>query len=202
MKKTVLLISMLFLFSGLIKGQDQSVPEIPVKEKPNFWFGPKVGLDMPELTYDQNAIKTQLKSNYQAGFFMQFGRKFYFQPEFYYSVHKSGITSTNQPKVTTNTLEIPLLFGIRLVNLGIISAHIMGGPEFSIFLSETRSTRNYCRCTDSSNFSLQGGGGVDLLGFITLDVRYSAPMENLVGAHINQYSWGNGVNVTVGLKLR
>ena len=79
----------------------------------------------------------------------------------------------------------------------------MGGPEFSIFLSETRNTRNYCRCADASNFSLQGGGGVDLLGFITLDVRYAAHMENLVGAHVNQNSWGNnGVNVTVGLKLR
>jgi len=202
MKKLVVLVAMLFLFSGLIKGQDQYVPEIPVKEKPNFWFGPKVGLDMSALTYDQNEISAQLKSNYQAGFFMQFGRNFYFQPEFYYSVHKEGITSTNQPKVITNSLEIPLLFGIRLINLGVISAHIMGGPEFSIFLSETRNTRNYCMCSGTSNFSLQGGGGVDLLGFITLDVRYSVPMENLIGYHNEQYSWGNGVNVTVGLKLR
>ena len=202
MKKIVVLVAMLFLFSGFIQGQDQSIPDTTVKAKPNFWFGPKVGLNMSELTYNQNEIKNQLNTNYQAGFFMQFGRKFYFQPEFYYAVRKDGVTSTNQPQVTTNSLEIPLLFGIRLINLGVISAHIMGGPEFSIFLSETRNTRNYCRCTDASNFSLQGGGGVDLLGFITLDVRYSAPMENLVGAHVNQFSWGNGVNVTVGLKLR
>ena len=203
MKKLVVLVAMLFLFSGLIKGQDQSVPEIPVKEKPNFWFGPKFGLDMPELTTDPDQIKSLLQtSNYQAGFFMQFGRNFYFQPEFYYSVHKSGLTSTNQPKLITNSLEIPLLFGIRLINLGVISAHIMGGPEFSIFLSETRNTRNYCRCRDASNFSLQGGGGIDLLGFITVDVRYSVPMENLIGYHVDQYSWGNAVNVTVGLKLR
>jgi hypothetical protein len=208
MKKLVVLLVTLFLFSGLINGQDQTtsanqiVTENQTKEKPNFWFGPKVGMDMMALTTDQNEIKSQLKTNYQAGFFLQFGRTVYFQPEFYYSIHKEGITSTNQAKVTIQSLEIPMLLGIKLINLGVISAHVMGGPKFSILLDETRDTRNYCMCRNGSNFSLQGGGGVDLLGFITVDVRYSVPMEKLVGTHANQYSWENGVNVTVGLKLR
>lgn len=195
---------MVFLFSCLVNGQDQAAAEYqePAKEKPSFWFGPKVGVDLTTPTTDLDVIGDQLKTNYQAGFFMQFGRKVYFQPEFYYSMHKEGISSTGQARLKFETLEIPMMFGIRLINLGIISAHIMAGPEVSILLKETRAPRTYSQCRQSGNFSLQGGGGVDFLGFITLDVRYSVPMDNAVGESINQLSWDSGVNVTLGLKLR
>jgi len=221
MKKLVVLLVTSCLFSGLINGQDttatanhtaianqyaignqQTIENQALPAKPNFWFGPKVGMDLLELTTNQNVIGNQLKSNYRVGFFMQFGRTIYFQPEFYYSMHKLGITSTNKAQVTTNSLEIPMLLGIKLIDLRVLSIHVMGGPQFSFLLSETRNTRNYCNCRDYSNLSLTGGGGVDVLGFITLDVRYSATIEKLVGAYMNNYSQGKGVNVTVGFKLR
>ncbi len=196
-KKLSLVVFGLFLFSGISYAQDQPPVENQAK-KPNFWFGPKVGVDLFTPTIDQNAIKSQIKSNYQAGFFLQFGRKFYFQPEFYYATQKENSTSQTSAEVTINTLKVPLMFGMRLINLRVISAHIMGGPSASFLLKESITDPNRRK----SNFALQAGGGIDLLGFITLDVRYSVDMNNAMNDQIKQLSWDNGVNVTLGLKLR
>ncbi len=193
MKKILSLIVLgLFLFSSISYAQDQPTSETPIKKKPNFWFGPKVGVDLLTPTIDQKAITDQLKSNFQAGFFFQFGRKFYFQPEFYYGSLKENSGAT------INTLKVPLMIGLRLINLKVISAHIMGGPSASFLLKESVTNPN----REKSSFTLQAGAGVDLLGFITLDVRYSVDMNDSMKEQIERLSWGSGVNVTLGLKFR
>jgi hypothetical protein len=155
-----------------------------------------VGADFLTPTIDQNEIQSQIKSNYQVGFFLQFGRKFYIQPEFYYATQKEpGITTDD---VTINTLKVPLMLGMRLVNLKVISAHIMAGPSASFLLKESISNSN----RKQSNFALQAGGGIDLIGLFTLDVRYSFDMSNSMSNQIKQFSWDNGVNVTFGIKFR
>ncbi|MCX6237694.1 MAG: porin family protein [Bacteroidia bacterium] len=198
MKKILSVVTfVLFLFSGISYAQNQSSAENQEK-KPTFWFGPKVGVDLLTPTLNQGAIEDQVKSNYQVGFFLQFGRKFYIQPEFYYATQKVTGSELGTPEVTVNTLKVPLMLGMRLINLKVISAHIMGGPSASFLLKESVTNPN----SKKSNFALQAGGGVDLLGFITLDVRYSVDMSNSVSAQIKQLSWDSGVNVTLGIKLR
>jgi len=167
-------------------------------KKPTFWWGPKVGVDLFTPTIDQGAIESQIKSNYQAGFFLQFGRKFYIQPEFYYATQKEPGSTPIAPDVTINTLKVPLMLGMRLVNLKVISAHIMAGPSASFLLKESITDPN----RKKSNFALQAGGGIDLIGLFTLDVRYSFDMSNSMSNQIKQFSWDNGVNVTFGIKLR
>jgi len=204
MKKNLYLVVIsLFLLSGISYAQDQSSSEMPVK-KPTFWWGPKVGVDLLTPTIDQNEIQSQIKSNYQVGFFLQFGRKFYIQPEFYYATQKEhangaidDIVSTASD-VTVNTLKVPLMLGMRLVNLKVISAHIMAGPSASFLLKESTTDPN----RKKSNFALQAGGGIDLIGLFTLDVRYSFDMSNSMSNQFKQFSWDNGVNVTFGIKLR
>jgi len=198
MKKILQLIVLgLFLFSSISYAQDQTNTVTPTKKKPTFWFGPKVGMDLLTPTLDQNAIKSQVENNMQAGIFLQFGRKFYIQPEFYYAIQKQSIGTENN---TVNTLKVPLMFGMRLINLKIISAHIMGGPSLSYLLSETIPNTDPNR--KKSSFALQAGGGVDVLGFITLDVRYAVDLNGSTNAQVKQLSWDSGVNVTVGIKLR
>jgi hypothetical protein len=200
MKKILQLIVLgLFLFSSMSYAQDQTNVVTPVKKKPTFWFGPKVGMDLLTPTLDQTAITDQVKSNYQAGIFLQFGRKFYIQPEFYYAtqIQNSSVTSSEE---TINTLKVPLMFGMRLINLKIISAHIMGGPSLSYLLNETIANTDPNR--KKSSFALQAGGGVDVLGFITLDVRYSVDLNGSTNAEVKQLGWDSGVNVTLGIKLR
>jgi len=189
----------LFLFVNISYAQDQTATEQKVK-KSNFWFGPKVGLDLFTPTIDQNTIKAQVESNYQLGFFMQFGRKFYFQPEFYYATQNEKTETTTTSKTTINTLKMPMMLGMRLINLKVISAHIMAGPSLSYLLKE--SAPNSSNPRPQSSFALQGGGGADLLGFITLDVRYSVDLGGSVNAQVKQLKWDSGVNVTLGLKMR
>jgi hypothetical protein len=196
-KKLYLVVVSLFLLLGISYAQDQSSSEMPVK-KPTFWWGPKVGADFLTPTIDQGAIESQIKSNYQVGFFLQFGRKFYIQPEFYYATQKEPGSITNPDDVTINTLKVPLMLGMRLINLKVISAHIMAGPSASFLLKESTTDPN----RKKSNFALQAGGGIDLIGLFTLDVRYSFDMSNSMSNQFKQFSWDNGVNVTFGIKLR
>ena len=178
-KKLAVIAFVLLLLSGISYAQDQSPTENQTK-KSNFWFRPKVGVNLFTPTIDRGAIETQITSNYQVGFFLQFGRRFYIQPEFYYATQKEPGISTNE-EVTINTLKIPLMLGMRLVNLKVNSTHIIAGPSASFLLKEsvTNSDRK------KSNFDLQADGGVDLIGLITLDVRYSVDLSSSMDLRLN-----------------
>ncbi|OFY39432.1 MAG: hypothetical protein A2X18_04880 [Bacteroidetes bacterium GWF2_40_14] len=187
----------LFVFSTVSYAQNQQSAQNPIKKNPSFWYGPKVGVDLLTPTVDQDEITAQVKSNYQIGFFLQFGRTFYFQPEFYYRTHKENYGNAND-EVTVNTLKVPMMFGVRLLNLKVVSAHLMAGPTASFLLKESVTDPD----RKKSNFALQAGGGVDVLGFITLDVRYSVDINSTTNEQIRQLGWDSGVNVTLGIKLR
>jgi len=192
----VMLIAFL-LFPTNLFAQDQEV----AKKKPTFWFGPKVGLDLSTPTIDQNDIKTQFKSNAQFGIFFQFGRILYLQPEFYYAMHnETSISGTNSATSNVKTAKIPVLLGLRLINLGIVSAHVMAGPQGTFFLSETNPLSTVKRQASAYNFQL--GAGADILGFITVDLRYSFGLDNTLGAQIQGLDLKSAVNATVGLKFR
>lgn len=192
----VMLVAFL-LFPATIFAQDQEV----AKKKPSFWFGPKVGLDLSTPTLDQSAIKTQLKSNAQLGIFFQFGRVLYLQPEFYYAMHKETTLTSSAISTNVNTLKIPVLVGLRLINLGIVSAHVMGGPQGTFFLSESNPVSTTVK-RQSSSYNFQLGAGADILGFITVDIRYAFGLNNTLGTQIQQLDLKSGVNATVGLKFR
>jgi hypothetical protein len=200
MKKifSVALLSFL-LCPGFIFAQDNSTPV--EKPKPHFWFGPKIGLDLSQPTIDEATIKQTFKSNAQIGIFFQFGRRLYLQPEIYYAMHKeSNYVAGKTTETNVNTLKVPVMVGLRLINLGIISAHIMAGPQGSFFLNETSPIAGTNR--QGSNYDFQFGGGVDLLGFITLDVRYSSSL-NSISNTVSQLNWEkSAVTATLGLKFR
>lgn len=203
----VMLIAFL-VFPANLFAQDEGTATDGTKKKPSFWFGPKIGLDLSTATLDQNAIKSQFKSNAQFGVFFQFGRILYLQPEFYYAVRKE--TSTNsvlgiQSTSNVNTLKVPVLIGLRLINLGIVSAHVMAGPQGTFFLSESKPFSTATGTTvkrQSSAYNFQLGAGADILGFITVDLRYSLGLNNSLGAQIQGLDLKSGVNATVGLKFR
>ncbi len=189
----------LLLFPATLIVQDASADQT---KKPHFWWGPKVGLDLATPTVDQNSIQTQFKSNAQVGIFFQFGRKLYLQPEFYYAMHKETNTFTGTTSQTSvNSLKVPVLLGLRLINLGIVSAHVMAGPEATFFLNESNPVASTISRKNSS-YNFQLGAGADLLGFITVDLRYAFKMDNTMGTQIQQLDLKSTVNATVGLKFR
>ena len=194
MKRILLLTAAALLtFSTISYAQDKS--------RANFWFGPKVGVDLATPTVDQDDIESQVASNFQAGIFMQFGRKFYLQPEIYYATQKQEYDDDGTvTEATVNSLRIPFMLGMRVINLGLVSAHVMAGPSASFLLNESAPDPSGPRA--KSKFTLQGGGGVDALGFLTLDVRYAVDLGGSTNDQIKQLRWDSGVNVTLGIKLR
>jgi len=195
----VMLIAFL-VFPANLFAQDQGKTTETTTKKPSFWFGPKIGLDLATATLDQNAIKSQFKSNAQLGIFFQFGRILYLQPEIYYAMHKETTLASNSVSTSVNTLKVPVLIGLRLINLGIVSAHVMAGPQGTFFLSESNPLSTVKRQSSAYNFQL--GAGADILGFITVDVRYSLGLNNTLGTQIQALDLKSGVNATVGLKFR
>lgn len=188
---------MCILFVGTAKAQEQSEADASLN-KPHFWWGPKIGVDLVSATANKDAIKSQFDTNSQYGIFFQFGRTFYFQPEFYYAVQKETFTvNTVAHETKVKSLRIPMMLGLRIINLKIISAHVMAGPTASFFLSESVETTD----RQKSSFMLQGGAGADLFGFITLDIRYGVNL-NEAKDQISQLNWKSGVNMTLGLKFR
>jgi Outer membrane protein beta-barrel domain len=191
--KTRMLLSALLLFMSL---QAFSQDSDNTEKKPKFWIGPKFGLDMSPITYDFNEIKSQLKTNYQVGILMQYGRILYIQPEAYYSSYQVNGSTTDET-TTVNFVKVPAMLGLRFINLGLFSLHVMGGPAFCFQLDNKDSF------SGNNTFSWQVGAGIDVLGFITADVRYNLLKDVALGDQISQFNKETSLlNLTVGLKLR
>lgn len=190
------------LFSSSFAQTSNNENEEP-KKKSNVWYGLKGGTDLETPTIDTEEIKSQLKSNYQFGFFMRMGKKLFLQPEVYYAVKTEQLTFMEAPlseKVMVNNLKIPVLLGIEFLDLGIVSAHVMAGPMGSMFLGQSVSEHEIIR--PKYEYKLQLGGGIDVLNFLTLDVRYSTNLNSNTKEEIKQLTFKSAVNVTLGIKFR
>jgi hypothetical protein len=195
-RKSLVFVFMLVMATTATFAQEKS------SSSKNFWWGPKVGVDLTTPTTDESTIRSEVKSNYQIGLFLQFGKKFYVQPEFYYATRKEQIVSGSvitENKI--NSFRVPLLVGMRIFNLGVVSGRVMIGPSATYVLDENIGSSNVAFEKKNLNFSLTGGAGADIIGLITLDVRYSVDLNDNTRNSIKQLSLEDGVNVTVGLKF-
>ena len=149
-------------------------------------FGPKVGMNISKLTTQIKNV-TQLENSniygVNAGLFLRISiKKFYIQPEVYFSM-KGGkmnyIDSLIQrnKSIKLNTVDIPLLIGLKAFDAKIFNLRIMAGPVLSIPLNKTVSeTFNPSHSINESSFknslwAIQAGIGLDLFMF-TFDFRY------------------------------
>jgi hypothetical protein len=192
----------LMLLASNIKAQDttivvnQTVETTKEKKKKNIWIGPKFGMDLTHFSYNADELVNDLAGNYQFGILCQIGKKLYLQPELMYATYKSATYDTDSTRL--NYLKIPLMLGWRIINLGIVSVHLKGGPQFSFQLAEKDKL-----IPNSKKMSWQVGAGVDVLGFITTDLRYTLQPGKTIAEQIDSFDPNStGLNLTVGLKLR
>lgn len=178
----------LFFLSVTLVGYAQ---ESTTTEKPKakIWFGPKFGLDITHFTTDVNEITNQLGGNYQAGLLCQIGETLYLQPEIYYASYKIDSISR------TNFVKIPIMLGLKFLDIGLLSLHLNGGPLFSFQLDNTD------RITGNQTLNWQLGAGADILGFITADLRYTLVPGKSISDQVSSIT-SSGLNLTVGLKFR
>lgn len=184
-------------------------------------FGPKIGYNTAKLSLDRNDINSELKNNFQFGVFLRLGQKIYVQPELNFltqgSIFKTPLTegtlSPFHQEVNLKTIQIPILIGIKLIDLKMVSIRIFGGPTASIVQDKTivNKVESYIEPITSADisdiiWSFQVGGGVDVMG-ITVDVRYNVGLVNVlnkvqVGDDLIPFeSKTNGFSVSVGYKI-
>ena len=217
MKKTSLLIASLCIFSII---RAQYVP---------FTFGPKIGINSnasdlkkkntASLTYTN--LKSQPYMGFQGGLFFRIDlpKRFYLQPEVYFAMKGGEFSYTVKPdanapvqdasqSIKLNTVDLPILFGWRLINLKSMNLRICAGPFASYIIN--KSVKISEGGTDMSPISsndvikdviwgAQAGAGIDILK-LTLDCRYEIGLNNLSRNSPDAFK-SNLFNVTVGWKI-
>lgn len=215
MKTKLVLSALLVVFSMQVFAQDvtiiqsnatdntQSYSSTKKRHKPMFWIGPKFGTDiLTGIPKDFTSVTDRLKEQWQAGVMMQLGRTLYLQPEAYYALATTpGIGGA--AATTEQEIRVPVMLGLRFLNLGLFSLHIMGGPSWTIPMGADNTID-----VSAKQMDWLVGAGIDVLGFITADIRYrydtSSPLsDQIAGFNVTDNTAAmTPLNVTVGLKLR
>ncbi|MEI6555773.1 MAG: porin family protein [Paludibacter sp.] len=187
MKTKFILASLLFLSLSIVgNAQDNTTVEKP---KAKIWIGPKFGLDITNFTTDVNSVANQLGSNYQAGLMLQLGETLYLQPEAYYCFKKFSST------VDSSYIKVPVMVGLKFLDIGLLSLHLNGGPQFRFPLDKSDKP------TGKMSLDWQVGAGLDVLGFITADLRYTLIQGQSIADQVKTIGTAP-LNLTVGLKFR
>ena len=165
-----------------------------------FDLGLKAGFNSSKLTFNQSGqdVVSDLKVGYELGAFLRTGgKRFYFQPEFLY-VQKN--TSVNEQNTKINSFQVPLLGGLRILNLKVASIHLVTGPSVSfspdVTMNDVKQT-----LTEKSAWSWKLGAGVDVLIF-SLNLRYDWGLTDLNVNDVKNTVLKDGKAFTVSLGIK
>lgn len=144
-------------------------------------------------TYNLNSVQNELWNNFQAGVFARvFMGKLYLEPALMYSLEKKDIefkdaitgNITFDSIADIKTIDIPLILGLKLLDLKVANLRVFAGPKLRFNAGSTPTItnpdgqldlKNLTAEVKKANLGLEIGAGLDLLMF-ALDFRY-----NLIG---------------------
>ena len=172
-------------------------------------FGPKIGYAASKISTDIPDVKESAKHNFMVGIFLRFGNKLYIQPEIMY--HTSGGTLDSaglKQEIKFKNLDVPLMIGIKPMNLKVFNLRLMGGPVASFVMDKQIKFNDLIhdplQAADFKNviWRIDVGVGVDIL-FLTLDVRYEFGISNIYKPEqgATSYNMKNDV-FTIGLGFK
>jgi hypothetical protein len=212
MRKTILT----FTFMTLVLATFAQLP---------FAIGIKGGINSTKITTDNYSdasynfadFKSDAKSGYNLGVFARLGTKVYLQPELLYSVKNSQSsnsagTSTTTQSVKLKTIQVPILLGIKVIDLKLASIRAFTGPAMSIPMKSSNVSYEGVKTSlyDTNNYKSniwdwQLGAGVDV-GMITLDCRYEWGLSKTSDGNVNTTSpsfvnKGNTLTFSLGFKF-
>lgn len=129
-------------------------------------------------------VSGNLQNGFHLGLYMRMGRTWYVQPEVLFNYYNCSGTVNYEnnnifenKKYQINTLDVPVLLGVHLVNTNMFKMRLMAGPKFSFnigsTLAETFSDiETLTQELRNTRLGLDCGLGFDIWR-ITLDVRYN-----------------------------
>ena len=152
---------------------------IAFAQTPGFSIGPKIGTTFSKYTSDKDQIKEEMKNSFFFGAFVRLGNKIYLQPELLVMSRNGLLKDENaqesQVTLKIHTIDVPLLAGIKVLDLKAANVRVMAGPVASFVIDKNLTAENWDETINEDDFKnmnwgLQFGAGVDVL-FLTLDVR-------------------------------
>ena len=162
--KRIIILAVFCIFA--FNSSAQLIFDLGLKGGVNF---SKISLDIED--YNENAIT---KMHFGA-----FGRvgvnKVFVQPEVYFT-KKGGEFSSNPldfaGEFDYSAVDVPLLFGVRLLDAKVLELHLLAGPVFGFVTDKSLSgdhefNQEYF---NDHYVGLQYGAGIDVL-FLTLDLK-------------------------------
>ncbi len=176
-------------------------------------FGPKVGINYSRLSFSgaDRRISNRYATGYQGGVFLRItSNRFYLQPEALFNEKGSKISFDADPsdgsgsrisgKVKLQSLDIPLLLGVKLIDSKVFNLRIAAGPMYSRQLKDRSAILDNLAPNARFRRNLYGyqaGLGIDL-GNLTLDARYVGGFQDIIpelGGRPGSF------NFSVGFKL-
>lgn len=210
MKKSFLLIAALLVFGSSVFAQDLDL-------------GIKVGYQTPKLSYKQADIKAGFQNHLTFGLFgrVELGM-LYVQPEVMYfktqNIFSLDMANTSQTWIPEETvtftlneanIQVPVLVGIKFLDLGVATLRAQVGPTANFTLASTTLFDKTFKLTNDETgeevtldenkevfdtktiaWGMQAGLGADILGKITLDINYNFGLSKVFG-RLNDASWNN-----------
>ena len=199
--KKILLAILILAFGADVEAQDV------------FSLGPKIGYSSNTLTNNLDSIQSNMKNSFQIGAFIRIGSKVYFQPEANYQVvtstlNHSGGSSVRSQDMTIESLKIPALIGLKLINQRGFNFRFMAGPAYTFVLNKKLHPVHMSELwpiqsvddIKNSTWSVQMGAGLDVL-FVTFDVRYEMGIDNMYAGGSTFKMKNNMFNFSLGIKL-
>jgi hypothetical protein len=209
MKKFSLLLAAVLL-SGMMYGQ--------------FHIGPQIGYTASKLSYRASDITNGLKRNMLVGVFMRIGKKFYVQPEVNYMTQGSvfkfpftgGSSSFIEQNITLKSIQVPLNFGWRIINLKVVNVRLFTGATVNFIVNKnitlsdkSADPKDYLLPDDfkKMHWQYQIGAGVDVFMF-AIDVKYYGGINNLFNGNVTYDNQSHTVSgsssafeITLGWKI-
>ncbi len=203
MKKTLLLI----LFSIFVLSTQAQWFSLGVRG------GYSVTLEKTQSLNEVIDIKNNLQNGFHAGVFMRMGRTLYVQPEILFNYYNYSINNEqnfpNLKNYNINTIDIPVLLGVSLVNKKMFKIRLMAGPKFHINVGSTvadtfQDIETFTQELRNARLGLDCGIGFDIWK-LTLDVRYNLVQDlykyqSSEGITLNNGTL-NSIQASVGFRL-
>ncbi len=110
-------------------------------------------------------------------------------------------------KVTS--LDVPLILGLKLLNLGVANIRVLGGPVASFVLNHSSDFRwnqesvqpvDFSESLEATTWGVQFGAGVDIL-MLSLDARYEMGLEEMSREPDNEFT-SSVFMLTLGWKFQ
>lgn len=169
-------------------------------------LGLKAGINTSKLSTNNNDYSTKSLNNYLFGAFARINLgPVYLQPEAYYNskggeyLDRTNASLTSKSSFNLNSVDVPALVGIKLIDQQPFNLRIMAGPVFSFMTHKSVKGQFTDDNIKNSFFAWQAGAGVDFL-FLTLDARFEKYATDMTKAPEFNTKNGNFV-VSLGIKL-